>query len=292
MTVPKYISKILPDRPEHVHKGQSGRVGIFAGSSSMPGAAMLATRAAFRSGAGLVYLAAPPAVLTLALGHTPEIIGIPLSENLQLNSETIFAASQRYQWDTFIIGPGLGKADTHTENLYRDLVHRLSRHDIYSVIDADALAMASRPFESNNIAILTPHEAEFSRLFGPIQNRTKSACDASKKTQQTIVLKGPETVIANSAGYSQNTTGNPGMATAGTGDVLSGMIGALWAQYPKEDRKNRAWDAAALAVWLHGKAGDLAFEKRNIGLMASDIIETLGEAFCNIQDAHIEHRND
>jgi len=258
----------------------------------MPGAAMLATKAAFRSGAGMVYLAAPPSVLTLALAHTPEAIGIPLSGNTQQDTASIFSASQQYHWDTFIIGPGLGKADKSVENAYRDLIHKLYSAGIHSIIDADAMPVASQPFAKENMAILTPHEAEFSRLFGPIQNRQTAACHASKETQQTLILKGPQTVIATPTGYSLNTTGNPGMATAGTGDVLSGILGALWAQYPKDERESHAWEAAALAVWLHGKAGDIAFQKRAIGLMASDITESLGEAFFQIGDAHVDHHHD
>jgi hydroxyethylthiazole kinase-like uncharacterized protein yjeF len=282
MTVQRHIRSLLPQRIPTAHKGQCGRVGILAGSDMMPGAALLATKAAFRSGAGLVYLAAPSSVLHIALSQIPEVIGIPITEDTLHNANILFEASQQYAWDSFIIGPGLGKHSDLTP--YTTLIHRLYNEGICSVIDADALPLASHAFESPNMAILTPHEGEFSRLFGPIQDRTKAALAASISTQQTLVLKGKNTVIATHSGYSLNPTGNANMATAGSGDVLSGIIGGLWAQYPAEHRAAASWDVAALAVWLHGTAGDLASRQYQRGLMASDITNALGDAFRHIEE--------
>jgi ADP-dependent NAD(P)H-hydrate dehydratase / NAD(P)H-hydrate epimerase len=290
MTVQKHISDIMPNRNPHAHKGQCGRVGILAGSHAMPGAAMLTTKAAFRSGAGLVYLAAPQHVLDMAIMHTPELIGIPLTGNPSQDSQDIFAASQKYQWDTFIIGPGLGPMDTKTCEHYHALIHTLYDATIPSVIDADALAIAKTAFKKENMVILTPHEGEFSRIFGNISDRKSALLAAQKKSRQTILLKGKNTLIADTYGYSINPTGNAGMATAGAGDVLSGIIGSLWAQYAPENRQSLSWEAAALGAWLHGTAGDLAYQKKQRGLTASDITESLGEAFTH--NGYMEYHDD
>ncbi len=289
MNVPRQICSLLPQRLSIAHKGQCGRVGILAGSERMPGAALLATKAAFRSGAGLVYLAAPHSVLQIVIAQIPEAIGIPLTQDTLKNANILFEASQQQSWDSFIIGPGLGK---HSDlRHYTTLMHQLYKEGICSVIDADALPLASHAFEYPNMAILTPHEGEFSRLFGPIQDRTKAALAASIATQQTLVLKGKNTVIATPSGYSINPTGNANMATAGSGDVLSGIIGGLWAQYPAEYRAAAAWDVATLSVWLHGKAGDLASRKYQRGLMASDITNALGDAFRHIGEQTLTYHH-
>jgi hypothetical protein len=148
-------------------------------------------------------------------------------------------------------------------------MHQLYKEGICSVIDADALPLASHAFEYPNMAILTPHEGEFSRLFGPIQDRTKAALAASIATQQTLVLKGKNTVIATPSGYSINPTGNANMATAGSGDVLAGLILALLTQGMDP------FDAASAGAWLHGADGDGAID--GVASLGVEATERIGE---------------
>jgi ADP-dependent NAD(P)H-hydrate dehydratase / NAD(P)H-hydrate epimerase len=221
----------------------------------------------------------------------PEVIGLALTKNKTNTIQHIVKASQLYKWDSFIVGPGLGATDSTSIQNYLTLVQKIHEAGIPTVIDADALPIIHHLVLNKKMAIVTPHEGEFTRLFGPIENRLSDACKASQKIQQTIILKGHKTVISDDQGYSINTTGNPSMATAGSGDVLSGIIGGLWAQYPKEERQTKSWEVAAISTWLHGKAGDIAFQKKDRGLMASDITESLGAAFLYAKEAYLAYHH-
>jgi ADP-dependent NAD(P)H-hydrate dehydratase / NAD(P)H-hydrate epimerase len=277
---PNYES-LLPKRNPYSHKGNCGKVGVIAGSINMIGAAILTARAALRSGAGIVYLMTVKEAFPAINIQYPEIIGVPLeSKNGHICSTAkhdILTCIQTKEINGLAIGPGLGQSD-YVQRLIRSLLFRhLQELTIPCVIDADALnAIDSKRFirKTNPQFVLTPHPKEFERVFGlkPSQDnksRIDAAVYAALKTNQTIVLKGKNTVITNGKDVVVNPTGNPGMATAGSGDVLTGIITALIAQ------GLTPFDAATLGAYLHGKAGDLAYAKKANGLIASDIIDYL-----------------
>lgn len=236
----------LPKRKLDSHKGTYGKALIVAGSSGMLGAAVLASRGCLRSGAGLVYLAVPTELVNYANTMTPEVIVIPFEKIGTINPDAI------------AIGPGLGNKTVQVPSAQL-------------VVDADALFNLPP-----NPTIITPHPGEMARLLGKSvdevqSNRLETAKSAAKKFNCIVVLKGNKTVIADQVGNTYiNSTGNPGMATGGMGDVLTGMITAFLAQ------GINAWEAATLGVYLHGLAGDLAVkEKGEYGLIASDLVDKI-----------------
>lgn len=267
----------LPPRPAAGHKGLFGRVLVIGGSRRMIGAPVLAGTAALRLGAGLVYIAMPAEALAPAISVTPELVGVvrpPRGAGRWL-SDALAAA------DAVVFGPGLG-----TGAQQRCLLGRIARRPLPAVIDADGLnvlaAGGSLPRFASQ-AVLTPHPGEMARLarlFGwrdgvpeDDAGRLRLAMHAANACGQVIVLKGHRTVVAGDGRAYVNRTGDSSLSKAGTGDVLSGMIGCLLAQ------KMAPFDAATLAVWLHGRAGELAGE--TLGrrcVLARDVIDHLPRA--------------
>lgn len=267
------------------HKGDFGHIFILAGCAQYSGAALLCSAAAMRSGAGLVTLGIASGLLNAIIKKKPpEVILKSLPQTKQLTL-SLKAYSQIKAFlnkvDVLLIGPGLSR-NKSTQNLIRRLI-RIA--EMPTVIDADGinavcgrLNLLAKNKQQRQI-ILTPHPAEMSRLSGinvkNIQsNRQRIASKFARDYKLTLVLKGHRTVVADYQGRLYvNKTGNPGMATAGSGDVLSGMIAAFLAQGLS------AFQAAKYAVYLHGLAGDLAAkEKTQIGMIASDIIEKIPRA--------------
>ncbi|MBI5701324.1 NAD(P)H-hydrate dehydratase [Candidatus Saganbacteria bacterium] len=252
----------LPKRKNDTNKGDYGRVLIVAGSSGMLGAGVLASRAALRAGAGLVYWAVPSSLKDIANLATPEVI----IKNYYEMSDI--------KYDCIACGPGLSQS----ENI-KDLVLKLLKtSNCPLIIDADALnVLNGDDLEKTNLQIIiTPHPGEMARLanlsIDYIQkNRLKIAKEFSKKWNAIIVLKGYNTVVASPFGLEYvNKTGNPGMATAGSGDVLTGIIASFVGQGLP------IFDAVCLAVNIHGIAGDLSKkDKGEYGMIASDIIENI-----------------
>src|SRR5438477_5825738 len=249
----------LPPRSIDGHKGQFGRVLIIGGHTDMIGAPALAGLAALRMGAGLVQVATPRSILTTVLGVAPELIGLGLGRSI----DTARLKQAADSADAIVIGPGLGQTP-----LTRARVMAMIRLEKPMVVDADALnILASQkrwPAFFKATAILTPHPGEMKRLAHFIGRRDIPTDDASRiemasslagATGQLIVLKGHRTVVTDARRVFINTTGDSTLSKAGTGDVLSGMLGCLLAQ--SMDR----FDAAALAVNLHGIAGELAGQK-------------------------------
>lgn len=274
----------LPVRRLSAHKGTFGHAGIVAGSVGKTGAAALAAQAALRVGAGLVTVATPASVNDVLEAKLLEAMTLPLPETSArtLGRASADAILSFMQTRTAIaLGPGLS---THPETveLVQALLPQLDRP---SVLDADALnAVAGRPGLLSTCKVppvLTPHPGEMARLDG---NRSTQAINedrigtARRFAQEHncfVVLKGARSVIARPDGLvAVNPTGNPGMATAGTGDILTGMIVGLLAQGID------AWDAACSAVYLHGLAGDLAAEQLGqAGLLARDLLVQIPHAF-------------
>lgn len=268
----------LPIRSADTHKGTFGHVLVIAGSWGKTGAAALVGRAALRSGAGLVTLATRPEALTAAMAHVPEMMGVELfgDGGLALGDlNPLLEAADKKQ--ALVIGPGIPRG----EETARLLCSLLEEVDVPAVLDADALnAFAASPgllSRSKAPLLLTPHPAELARLLGvttaEVQaDRIAAARSFATRYHVLVVLKGARTVIAADDGrVLVNPTGNAGMATAGTGDVLAGMCGALLAQGLSLE------DAARAAVYAHGLAGDLAAARvGQLGVTASEVIESLG----------------
>ncbi len=267
-------------RKKNSHKGDYGHILVLAGSRRYSGAALLCAESALRSGAGMVTLGLPESVHRALIGKKiKELISVPFPENKDgAFSAKAFSAVREFmkQADVLIIGPGMG-SDNSTRALARKIVAAVQKPQ---VVDADALnALAGFTGILKNHRgeiILTPHEKEMSRLFDinirlVKNNRKLVAKKCAKYYNSIIVLKGHCSVVTDGdKNFYLNHTGNPGMATAGSGDVLSGITGAFLAQGLS------AFQSAKYATYIHGLAGDLAEDKKTqLGLIASDIIDMI-----------------
>jgi NAD(P)H-hydrate epimerase len=277
-------------RKKDSNKKDFGHVFVLAGSLGMTGAAILAAKATLRCGAGLVTVGLPESLNQAISSHTLEVMILPLPEtNEKTLSKTAFSKIKDFleKSDVLLICPGLSR-NPQTQELIRKVILE-SR--IQTLIDADAInawigfmhefkvGVSCLPLDKSQLRIITPHPGEIARLLDTtpknIQNKRKEiARSFSKEYNLIVVLKGYQTIVADPAGSMYiNKTGNSGMSTAGSGDVLSGMISALLAQ------GLNSFNAAKFAVYLHGLAGDLAAEaKTQLGLIASDIIDYIPEA--------------
>jgi len=270
----------LLQRRRNAHKGDFGHILILAGSAGLTGAAVLCAEAAMRAGAGLVTLGIPKSLNTAIIKIKPkEVMTLTLAET---KSRAISSFSYRKiedfarNVDLIAIGPGLGQ-DKSTQNLVRKVVSKINKP---MVIDADGLNALIGHLKLLKVTkILTPHPGEMAKLLGvsakEVQNERKEvAREFAVEHKVTLVLKGHNTIVADyKANLYINKTGNPGMATAGSGDVLTGIIAAFLAQGLD------AFSAAKYAVYLHGLAGDIAAkEKTEISLIATDIIAKIPKA--------------
>ena len=275
--------EILKKRSKNVHKKQCGRILVVAGSKGMTGAAALTCKAAMRSGAGIVTLAHPSSLKEIYKELLLEAMTIPCPEttDITLSYKALNLLLEKSKdFDIVLIGPGLSE-NLETHKLVQDLVLKL---DKLILLDADGLsALAGKTdlfLERKKDIIITPHEGEMARLTGLSveeikKNRASIAQKYAKKWGVIVVLKGYETVIANPLGEVViNKTGGPALATAGTGDVLCGIISSLWAENIK-----KPYEAACTGVYLHGLSGDLAEKKLGErSTVASDVIKYLPEA--------------
>ena len=267
----------LPQRRPDSNKGTYGHLLLVAGSRGKSGAGALAGLAALRSGVGLCTVATPDDALSDVLCHGPELMGLALDDDKPLGPMHLEALLEAAEGkDALVLGPGVARGKK-THLLIADLLRRFPGP---VVLDADGLnAVAGRLAvlrAAQGPLVLTPHPGEMARLCGlsiaEIQsNRVAVARDFARAHRVVLVLKGARTVVAFPDGRARiNPTGNPGMATGGTGDVLSGVLGALLAQGLAPG------DAACTAVYAHGLAGDLEQEWRGeLGLVASDLLTGL-----------------
>ncbi len=284
----KWVSSCFKEYPPDAHKGTFGKVFVIAGSCGMTGAATLSAEAAVRSGAGLVTAGIPESLNDILEIKLTEAMTIPLSETPD-RCISVAALDRALQFanksNVVVLGPGLS-----TKNETKQFVRQFALNcKVPMVIDADGLnALAEYPEALNKAqapVIITPHPGEMARLLSATlsevqRNRISSVKTAAKRFGCTVVLKGARTLIATSEGkLFINPTGNAGMATGGSGDVLSGIIGAFLA------RGMKPYEAAAAGVYLHGLAGDLAArEKGEICLAAGDIIDYLYKAIKDIKE--------
>jgi len=277
----------LPPRKPESHKGDFGRALLIGGSLGMAGSISLTAMATLRSGAGLVKVAVPDCILPTVAGFEPSYMTIPLPcDNAgQLSVSGKSQMLEACQAATVIgIGPGLGRGDDINQ-----LVQEIYRQvEVPLVIDADGLnALAADASVLNRHAgprILTPHPGEFKRLTDGLAidagDREGAAAAVAEKWQAVVVLKGHRTVISDGERTLVNTTGNPGLATGGTGDVLTGMITGLLAQ------SLAPLEAAQLGTYLHGLAGDMAVrELGEVGLIASDLLQFIPGAIMHLRQA-------
>ncbi len=286
MNPTKKFKTLLKPRSKTSHKGDFGKIFILAGSKGLSGACVLTSTAALRSGAGLVTVGVPNSlVLPLAKRMTEAMTkGFPETKVGTLSKQAIKPVQKFLKTqDVLAAGPGLSTYP-ETQKVIQSTVLNSS---IPIVLDADGLnAFQNKTHLLKKLkapAILTPHPGEFARLFGgkiPFseKERQKRAGVVAQKFNVVLVLKGHHTIVASPKGETyMNLTGNPGMATAGAGDVLTGIIAAFLGQ------RIQPFYAACFAVLIHGLAGDLAKkEVGEISLIASDIIRFLPKAFKNI----------
>jgi len=279
----------LPDRKKDAHKGDCGRVLIVGGCRGMAGAPCLAAQAAYRAGAGLVKVAVPESIWNIVAAKLDECTttGLPetrhgaFSRQAAKNIQALAAEA-----NVVVCGPGLSAAPD-APSVAREVVRDIERA---LVLDADGLnafvgahlnkLSAAQKRHGGRTLVLTPHPGEAARLLdtttGRIQqDRRRAALELCRRAgpDAVVVLKGAGTIVADAKRIHVNTTGNPGMATGGTGDVLSGVIGALLGQ------GMNGFDAAVLGVYLHGLAGDLTAKRLGEwSLMAGDLLEDLPRA--------------
>jgi NAD(P)H-hydrate epimerase len=269
-------TRLLHRRPDS-NKGDFGHIFILSGSPRYSGAAVLCAKAALRSGAGLVTLGIPKGINNAIIKIKPlEAMTLPLAQTKEGTlSESSFEKIKEFakDKDILVIGPGL----TQNKSTQKLLLKVITKVDKPKVIDADGLnALAGNLSILPRSCVLTPHSGEMARLLGVTvkkteNNRESIARKFVKDYKATLVLKGRRTIVADYKGnFYINNTGNPGMATAGSGDALTGMISAFLGQGLD------AFSASKYAVYLHGLAGDLAAkEKTQISLIASDIIDKI-----------------
>ena len=269
----KAVLNILPDRDVLDHKGDFGRVLLLCGSRGYTGAAYLAAMGALRAGTGLVYLGVPESIYAIEAVKLNEPIVFPLPDD-----EGKLAASAAEEiknllpkMDAVLIGPGLGQS----KGTLAALKSVLREFSGPVVLDADGINLLARHKYllrgRTAPTVLTPHEGEFIRLAGEIgEDRQAAAENLARELGCIVVLKGHSTVVTDGKITYRNSTGNPGMAVGGSGDVLAGMIISLLGQGIDP------MQAAAAAVWLHGAAGDRCAEKLGqYGMLPTDLLEEL-----------------
>jgi len=277
---------VMPPRPRSAHKYNAGSVLVIGGSRSFSGAPLMAAQAALRTGAGSVVLAFPSSLRTVLARRLTEVILAPLEETPggtlgEGSLEEAFSRTSRA--DVVALGPGISR----DEEALRFVREFLSKADLPVVVDADALhalkGISPAGFGSPRPRILTPHTGEFSALTGVPSaeadaHRVEAARKAARSFRSIVVLKGSPTVTASAGGNVYvNSTGNPGMATVGSGDVLTGVIAGMLAQGGSPE--GAAWGG----VYVHGKAGDIARARHGMrGMVATDIAEALPEAIATL----------
>jgi NAD(P)H-hydrate epimerase len=301
----RYIAQLVPERPRYSHKGDYGHVLIVAGSKGKTGAAFMAAKACMRGGAGLVTLGVPESLGDIVQSRVTEEMTLLLPDagdgTLSSKASSAILKFLAERADVLCIGPGMGVSD-ETMKLLPALITSsraamvIDADGINSIVDITLFGKAQAP------VILTPHPGEMARLLNKKESllrkgsrksgvkelrnqieeeRIATALSFSQETGTYLLLKGVPTVLAEPGGSAYiNPTGNPGMATGGTGDVLTGMVSSFMAQ-----GMNPA-DGAILGMYMHGLAGDIAAGKKGeYSLIASDIIDSLPEAFKYLEDA-------
>ncbi|MBQ9757146.1 MAG: NAD(P)H-hydrate dehydratase [Clostridia bacterium] len=272
------MKALIPTRREDAHKGNCGRVLVIAGSEGMTGAAVLSAKSALRCGSGLVTVAVPHSERPIVACPVAEVITVGLDAEGGMICQTAMKRilEETKKADAVVFGPGLG----NSRDIKMVLSGLLAEYEGKLVIDADGLNAMKGDCEMLKDCrcqvVLTPHPGEMARLLNVTteeiaKDRSGIASRFAEKYGACVVLKGKDTVIVSKDGDVKiNQTGNPGMATAGMGDVLSGVIASFMGQ------GLGPFDAAVLGTYIHGKAGDICLMEKGVhGLIASDVLEAL-----------------
>ena len=271
-----YVRSLLKPRDPEAYKGTFGHALLYAGSHGMAGAAVLSARACMRSGVGLLTVCSPSC--------NNDILQISVPEAMTIASDDIYANTDLSRYNAIGAGPGLGEGESQTAILEK-LLKNSSRP---MVLDADALnIIAGSRYLLEYVpagSVFTPHPGELQRLVGTATDREEliqKAKALAVENSITVVVKGAPTVTISANGKMYvNTTGNPGMATGGSGDVLTGMVLALLAQGYESEQ------AALIAVYIHGLAGDIAALRLSMTAMTSaDIADSLPAAWLQMEEA-------
>ena len=267
------VAAILPDRDPWGHKGDYGKILLLCGSRGYTGAAALSAMGALRTGAGLVFLGVPESIYAIEAVKLNEPVVFPLPDADGMLSEQAIPdiLNRLPRMDAVLIGCGLGQS----QGTMAVLKVVLEKAECPVVVDADGINLLARNInllrERTAPTILTPHDGEFARLGGVLTgDRMASARDFAEQTGCILLLKGHRTCISDGEVCYENTTGNPGMAVGGSGDVLAGMIVSLLGQgiAPLE--------ASACGAWLHGAAGDLCASRLGqYGMLPTDMLNVL-----------------
>ncbi len=276
-----FFKQYYPRRAKDSYKNLNGKVFVIAGSKDMPGAAVLACRSAYKAGAGFVTIATVKELRPALINAVPEALIIDIESSGGYLNENSLKDIKEYikanPQDVLLIGCGLSKGAEISIKVLQDL-------KIPSVIDADALNfIAGKGIESikDIPSLLTPHIGEIKRLLGVKEFSEQSAAlQISSQTGGVCLLKGPNTQVCFNGKKNINTSGNEGLAKAGSGDVLAGIISAIWAKLLKADIPltpiEKGFLAASMGVYLHGAAADEAVKAIGVeSLMASDVCEAL-----------------
>lgn len=267
------IKRLLPPRQPQTHKGDYGKILLICGSRGYTGAAAVAAMGALRSGAGVVYLLVPESIYEIEAGKLWESVVIPAPDEKGMLAESAAEKIKEYlpKMDAVLIGPGLGQS----AGTLLAVKTVLTQFDRPVVLDADGINVlaAHKDILRGRTAptILTPHMGEFVRIGGQnIDDRVQAAKILSRELGSIVLLKGHRTVITDGDAVVVNETGNPGMATGGSGDVLAGVIVSLLGQ------GLAPLDAAACGAYLHGAAGDLAAQSiGQYGMLPTDMLQFL-----------------
>ena len=273
----------LPQREQDSHKGDYGKLLIVAGSEGYTGAPVFAAQGALRSGAGLVYLGVPRDVYPMVATRCSSAMPFPLPDNTEQLVERARSC------DVVLAGPGMGRSPRAQQLVFR-LIEEVEGP---LVLDADGLnaleGQTQRLRARTGLTVLTPHDGEFARLAGcslPLNDRVEQAAELAQDTGCVVVLKGHETLTVDPQGRVwRNTTGNPGMAKGGSGDILAGMIASLLGQKQLTGCVSCPGELVAWAVYLHGAAGDAAAAQYGeYGMLPDDTLA----AVAGVLQTHIQ----
>lgn len=273
----------LPRRERDSHKGDYGKLLIVAGSEGYTGAPVFAAQGALRSGAGLVYLGVPRDVYPIVAARCSSAMPFPLPDDTEQLVERARSC------DVVLAGPGMGRSPQAQQLVFR-LIEEIGGP---LVLDADGLnaleGQTPRLRARTGLTVLTPHDGEFARLTGcplPIAHRVEQAAELAQETGCVVVLKGHETLTVDPQGRVwRNTTGNPGMAKGGSGDILAGMIASLLGQKQLTGCVSCPGELVAWAVYLHGAAGDAAASRfGEYGMLPDDTLA----AVAGVLQTHIQ----
>jgi len=259
--------QMLAPRNSESHKGDNGRILVIGGGAYV-GAPALTALAALRAGADIVTIAAPSSVSDIIASFSPNLIISSLTSDVLVPDDVPIITELIAKHDVVVIGMGLGKSEPAARAV-RAIVPLCKK----VVIDADALSALEFPLQG---AIITPHVGEFESLSNmhlpkDLKKRTETIKKFSKDSGAVVLLKGKMDIISDGERAKINKTGNPGMTVGGTGDVLAGIVGALYAT-------NSAFEAALVGAFINGRAGDFAFNKYGFGLLATDVIDNIPKA--------------